>query len=524
MIDWLQQLPEPLRAEARAELVKRDMRIRHLEELVRRMRLAKYGRKSEKLTDAQLELLDREPTVEAAEVDLEAELPQAQKEQGVGPTASRKEHPGRNELPAHLPRVVVNLVCRPEQCRCGQCGRETTVIGYEEREELDVKPAEFFVKVVRQEKRVCRHCPDEGVETAAGLGPRIREKGKLSDAFIVDVLVRKYEWHQPLYRQAAILWREAGVEVSRQTLGDAVMWVGRLLEPVGEAMRQDLLAGGYIQADETPVGVQSERVKGRNFPGYVFEYSRPYGPAVYDFRMGRGREGPREFLRDYGGVLQCDGYVGYDKVGAPGMRRAGCLAHARRYWVKAHELARSDPDPLAVIAIIRDIYAVESQAREAGLDAAGRLALRQQESVPRMARLHARIREIRQRVLAKSAVGEACDYALGQWERLEVFLSNGRVEADNNYCEQGMRPVAMGRRNWLHIGDEKAGPPIAAILSVMETCRRLQIDVRAYLLEVLPQLPDWPIRRVGELTPTTWPGRPTVAAHARKVAALGPSA
>lgn len=516
MTDWLQALPEPLRqaaqsqsAEHAAQVRRLELEIAHWKELVRRMRLAKYGRKSEKLTEAQLELLDQEPTVAEAEVEQEAELPQAQKEEVVRQVSSRRAHPGRAELPAHLPRVVVTLVCTPEQCHCGQCGRETTVMGYDEREELDVKPAEFFVKVVRQEKRVCRDCPDQGVETAAGLGPRIREKGKLSDAFIVDVLVRKYEWHQPLYRQAAIFLREAGVEVSRQTLGDAVMWVGRLLEPVREAMREDLLAGGYIQADETPVGVQSERIKGRNFPGYVFEYSRPRGPAVYDFRMGRGREGPREFLRDYGGVLQCDGYVGYDKVGAQGMQRAGCLAHARRYWVKAHELARSDPAPLAVIAIIREIYAVESRAREAGLDAVGRRELRQRESVAPMARLHAKILEIRQRVLAKSAVGEACTYALGQWPRLEMFLSDGRLEADNNYCEQGMRPLALGRRNWLHIGDEQAGPPIAAILSVMETCRRLQIDVRAYLLDVLPKLPEWPITNVAELTPTAWKTRLT---------------
>jgi transposase len=511
MTDWLQALPEPLpravqaqSAEHAAQVRRLELEVAHWKELVRRMRLAKYGRKSEKLTEAQLELLDQELTVEAAEVDQEAELPPGQKEEVVRQVSAKKAHPGRTELPAHLPRVVVNLVCTPEQCHCGNCGRETTVIGYDEREELDVKPAEFFVKVVRQEKRVCRSCPDQGVETAAGLGPRIREKGKLSDAFIVDVLVRKYQWHQPLYRQAAILLQEGGVDLSRQTLGDAVMWVGQLLEPVREAMRRDLLAGGYIQADETPVGVQSARVPGRNHPGYVFEYSRPRGPAVYDFRMSRGREGPREFLRDYGGVLQCDGYVGYDKVGSKDMQRAGCLAHARRYWVKAHELARSDPDPLAVIGIIRDIYAVESRAREAGLDAAGRLELRQRESVPLMAKLHTRILEIRQRVLAKSAVGEACTYALGQWPRLELFLSDGRLEPDNNYCEQGMRPVALGRRNWLHIGDEKAGPPIAAILSIMETCRRLQIDVRDYLLDILPKLPDWPIAKVAELTPTAW--------------------
>ena len=380
------------------------------------------------------------------------------------------------------------------------------MFGYDEQEELDVKAAEYFVRVVRQEKRACKEHPEQGVATAAQ-APRIREKGKFSDEFIIEVLLRKYHWHQPLYRQAAILEQEHRIELSRQTLGDAVMWVGALLKPVREALRHDLLAGQYIQADETPVGVQSERVRGKNFPAFIFEYSRPHGPTVYDFRMGRGRKGPEKFLGRYAGILQCDGYAGYDKVGAEGLRRAGCLAHMRRRFWKARELNQSDGDLLAVLGTVGDLYAVEEQAREQKLDGAGRWALRQAKSVALMESLKTKIVEIRQRVLPKSTAGDACNYALNQWGRLTAFLANGQIEIDNNWCENGMRPIALGRKNWLHIGSEGAGPRVAAIISVMETCRRLKINVRAYLRNVLPKLPDWPVNRVAELTPMAWQTR-----------------
>ena len=471
-----------------------------LREMLRRWRLEKYGRPSEKLTEAQLELLEQEPGVQAPEVAGEAELP-SEKKEAVALKVKRVAHPGRMELPVHLPRVLVDLPCAPEQCRCGQCGRPTEVIGYDERQELDVKPAEYFVRVIRREKRACKDHPEAGVAMPAE-APRIREKGKLSDAFIIDLLVRKYHWHQPLYRQAAMLEQEHRIEMSRQTLGEAVMWTGSLLEPVRQALRKELLAGSYIQADETPVGVQTERVRGKNFEAYLFEYSRPKGPVVFDFRMGRGREGPEKFLAGYAGVLQCDGYAGYDKVGAKGLRRAGCMAHMRRRFWQARELDQNDGDLLAVLGMVGDLYAVEEQAKNLG--AAARRELRQTKSVALMDKLKTRIIEIRRRVLPKSTAGDACNYALNQWSRLAAFLEEGQIEIDNNWCENGIRPVALGRKNWLHIGSEAAGPRVAAIMSILETCRRLKLDVREYLRQILPQLPGWPINKVAELTPTAW--------------------
>jgi transposase len=489
-------------ADLQAENSRLKMENALLREMLRRLRLEKYGRASEKLTDAQLELLEQEPGVQAPEVTQEAELP-AEKKEAVAVPGQRRPHPGRTELPAHLPRVMVDLACAPEQCRCGQCGQPTAVIGYDEREELEVKPAEYFVRVIRREKRACKDHPEAGVAMPVAAS-RLREKGKLSDAFIIDLLVRKYHWHQPLYRQAAMLEQEHGIELSRQSLGDAVLWVGSLLEPVRQALRLELLAGSYIQADETPVDVQTERVRGKNFEAFLFEYSRPKGPVVFDFRLGRGREGPEKFLAGYSGLLQCDGYVGYDKVGAQGLRRAGCLAHMRRRFWQARELDQNDGDLLAVLGMVGELYAVEEQARQQKLDAAARRELRRGKSVALMDQLKTRIMEIRQRVLPKSTAGDACNYALNQWSRLIMFLQDGQIEIDNNWCENAIRPVALGRKNWLHIGSERAGPRVAAIMSILETCRRLKLDVREYLRDVLPKLPTWPINKAAELSPLAW--------------------
>jgi hypothetical protein len=275
--------------------------------------------------------------------------------------------------------------------------------------------------------------------------------------------------------------------------------------PVIGAMREELLVGGYIQADETPVGVRSDLKKGRNHQGYIFEYSRPKADVVYDFQMSRGRAGPEGVLKEYKGVLQTDGYTGYDQVGEKGgIVHAACLAHVRRKFHEAHLIAKSDPLPREILESIAALYALEACAREEKMDADTRLALRKAQSAPLVKALKERLVEIRAAVLPKSALGKACSYALGLWPRLEVFLHNGRVEIDNNWCENGMRPIALGRKNWLHIGSPEAGIKIAAIASIFETCKRHGINVREYLLDVLPRIADWPSQRIAELTPLNW--------------------
>ena len=472
------------------------------------MRIDKYGPKSEQLSDGQLELLESEPGVSAGEIETEA-LRTGGEKRDVGQPRERR-HPGRAELPAHLPRIERILTCTAEQCRCGACGAETRVIGYDVSEELDMKPAEYFVRVTKREKRACPRCEEGGV-MAAPLPAKIVEKGKLSNAVLVDVILKKYRDHTPLYRQSAILERDCGVEISRATLCAGVMTSGQWLEAIRGQLRADLLSGTYIQADETPMGVQTPEKTGGNHRGYLWQYGRPGGPVVFDFQMGRGREGPKKFLGNFGGCLQSDGYSAYDKIGGEGIVFMGCMTHARRGFVDALKINPKESHATEILEEIGSLYAVEAQAREKGMNAAQRLALRQQKSVPLLDALKKKIIAARRQALPQSALGKACDYALGQWQRLIVYAGNGEVEVCNNLCENSMRGPVLGRKNWLHFGSEEAGPRIAAIMSVMETCRRLGINEREYLSDVLPKIPDWPAHRIGELTPMAWQAaRPAV--------------
>jgi hypothetical protein len=208
-------------------------------------------------------------------------------------------------------------------------------------------------------------------------------------------------------------------------------------------------------------------------------------------------------LQGFRGKLQSDGYGAYDKLGE-GIVYVGCMAHARRGFVDLAKLTPLNPVPREVLERFAALYAVEKEAREGGLNAEARRALRRAKSVPLMAALKTRLVEIRQQIAPGGKLSQACDYVLGQWSRLEEYLSDGRLEIDNNWCEGGMRPWALGRKNWLHIGSAEAGPKVAAIASIVETCRRLDINLRAYLRDVLPKLGEWPISCVGELTPTAW--------------------
>jgi transposase len=500
----LSRLPVELRPKVEAELTRLDrleIENKLLKEEIRLMRIEKYGPKSEQLSDGQLELLESEPAVSAGEIETEADRTEGEK-RDVGQPRKR-QHPGRAELPAHLPRIERILTCTAEQCRCGACGAQTRVIGYDISEELDVKPAEYFVQVTKREKRACPRCEEGGV-MAAPLPAKIVEKGKLSNTVVVDVILKKYRDHTPLYRQSAILDRDCGVEISRATLCNGVITAGGWLEAIRNELRADLLTGTYIQADETPIGVQTPEKTGSNHRGYLWQYGRPGGPVVFDFQMGRGREGPRRFLGNFGGCLQSDGYSAYDKIGGEGIVFMGCMTHARRGFIDALKINPKESHATEIVEEIGALYAVEAHAREKGMSAAERLALRQQKSVPLLDELKKKIIAARRQALPQSALGKACDYALGQWERLIVYAGNGEAEVCNNLCENSMRGPVLGRKNWLHFGSEDAGPRIAAIMSVMETCRRLGINEREYLNDVLPKIPTWPANRIAELTPMAW--------------------
>jgi len=503
----MQLQPTPDLTQVVADLQAENRRLLRIIELqkeqIRLINIKRFGPKGEKLSSRQGVLLLEEPSVTAQEVAQEAELPQAQKDPPL-PRAKqpRPNHPGRERLPEHLERREEIIPCCPEDCTCEKCGAERPVIGYDTREELACEPAKFWVRVIKREKRGS-HCQEEQGVATAPAPAQIVPKGKLSNDFIIEVLVRKYQLHLPVYRQCAALAEDFEIELSRKTLTDAILAAGGLLQAVVRAQRLELLAGGYIQADETTVPCQTGERTGRNHRAFIWEFGEPGGRVVFEFQWGRGRDAPREFLQGFGGKLQSDGYGVYDKLGQ-GIVYVGCMAHTRRGFVDMAKLAPLDPVPREVLERFAELYAVEKQAREGALSAEARLALRQAKSVPVMAALKTRLIEIRQQITPGGKLAQACDYALGQWSRLEEYLRDGRIEIDNNWCEGGMRPWALGRKNWLHVGSPEAGPKIAAIASIVETCRRLDINLRAYLRDVLPKLGEWPSNRVAELTPTAW--------------------
>jgi transposase len=500
----IRQLGQQL-SEAEQRLQFAELKIQVLEERLREALIKKYGPSSEKLSSAQLELLELEPGVSSDEVQAESEReplsspPEAPEEQ-----ADRKpgrKHPGRQSLPAHLPRVEKIVACEAERCVCGGCGAQTTVIGYGESEQLDVEPARYFVLVTRREKRACKRCEEFGV-VAAPLPERIIDKSLVSDQMVIDTMVRKYCDSMPLYRQSAMLKRDTGLDISRSTMDGWVMRVGELLMPMVGVMRRELLRGAYIQADETPVDVQMRDGRGQNHQAYLWQYGVPGGGVVFDFRLGRGREGPKQFLQQFDGILQTDGYAAYDHIGGPKMVHAVCWAHARRKFIDAVKLNPKDQTAMRIVAWMDDLFAIDAEARAENMNHAARHALRFERMPALLDDIRAQILAAQKSALPKSATGKAAHYTLALWRRLICFLDHPELELSNNLAENSMRPIAIGRKNWIHVGSAQAGPKIAAILSVVESCRRLRLPIRDYLAAVLPGLANHSIHSLDVLTPT----------------------
>lgn len=481
-----------------------ELKIQALEERLRKQRIEKYGRGSEKLSDAQLELLELELGVSSLEVEAESQREPLPPSSGPRPNRS---HPGRQMLPAHLPRVERVLHCTSEQKACQHCGQETVVIGYDKSERLDVEPAKYFVEVIKREKRACPDCEEKGV-MAAPLPPQIIDKGLASNEVVISTIIQKYCDHLPLYRQSAILERDTGLELSRATLDGWVLAVGELLIPVSGAMRKELITGSYIQADETPVPVQMQDGGGKHHQGYLWQYGRPEGTVVFDFRLSRGRDGPQQFLGKFEGLLQTDGYAAYDQIGGPNIVHAACWAHVARYFREVLTLNVKDPLAMPIVGQIHDLFAIDAEARQRGLSLEARQALRLEKAKPLLNAIRKQIEFVRARALPASALAKACNYTLNLWQKLTRFLEYPELELSNNPAENSMRPVAVGRKNWIHVGSKQAGPKIAAILSVVESCRRLKLSIHDYLTAILPGLADVPTSNLSSLTPAAWSNSP----------------
>ena len=477
----------------------------------------KYGPRSEKLSASQLQLLDLEPGVQLAEVEAEASRQESEKKVDAAPEGKQRKkraaysraHPGRSPLPGHLPRKEVIIPC--EEAPDGP------LVGYEVREELVIKPAEFYVQVLKREKRLAVIADRRTIITAP-MPVRIIEKCRFEDSVIIELVVRKYCDHQPAYRQRMIWERDHGIIVNDALLIRCILRAGELFQPLARVAGEELKKGGYIQADETRVAVLQQNGKGRNDTGWFWQYSAPDGLVYFDYQDSRSRAGPKAFLKGYTGTLQSDGYEVYTNLVEEISAHAGCWAHARRKFDAARKAAPKEVpcrDSQAILDEIAALYVVEKEARTTALDADGRLSLRQERGiVTRLEAFREKIVSVRSRVLPASQLGKACDYTLGQWNKLMVYTRDGRVEIDNNWCENEMRPIALGRKNWMHLGSEESGPKVAAIMTVIASAQRAGANVREYLAWVLPKLNDPATTEADlvEMLPARWLARRAEAA------------
>ena len=404
----------------------------------------------------------------------------------------RKAHPGRHALPDHLP--VREVTVEPEGNTAGM-----KKIGEEVTETLEYTPASLVrLRTVRPKYA---RAEGDGV-LIAPLPERPLPKAVAGASLLAHILVSKYIDHLPFYRQAKIFKRDFGWEPAQSTLSDWMAGCCRLLEPLYDRLKQKILASGYIQADESPIKVLESEKRGSSHRGYHWVYHDPVGRLVlFNYRKGRGQHGPKELLAGYRGVLQCDGYTVYDKIGAdPKITLAGCLAHARR---KFHESLDSDPERAKwALARFADVYGTERDIKErAGDGFDERRAARTERILPVLAEIKEWIDGESIKVLPKSPIGKAMAYFLNQWPKFTAIFGDGRIELDNNLIENAIRPLALGRKNYLFAGSHRAAQHAAMLYSFFGSCKMQDVNPMEWLADTLQRLPGHSIQRLGELLP-----------------------
>ncbi len=337
----------------------------------------------------------------------------------------------------------------------------------------------------------------------APLPPQPIEQGMAGAGLLAQILVSKFEYHQPLFRQEKLFRQQFGVELSRKTMGHWVEQVAQLLAPVYRAIREDLQQGNYLQADETPIRYLDPDVKGKSQQGYLWTYSRPGGDVLFEWRTSRSREGPEQFLKVFRGKLQTDGYAAYESLGRErqDLILVGCWAHARRGF---HEALGETKLAAWFVRQIGLLYAVEKQLRRQMAGPALRQAVRTWQSRPVLARIRRAMELVRRRTLPQGLLGQAIDYALSRWEALTRYVEDGVLEIDNNLIENAIRPSALGKKNWLFIGHPTAGERSAIIYTLLGSCRRQGINPFDYLKDLLTRLPAAKITEIRRFTPTAW--------------------
>ncbi|MGH9485138.1 MAG: IS66 family transposase, partial [Terriglobales bacterium] len=474
----------------RQEIHYKQTKIDALTAEIARLRRVQFAARSEAMNPEQRSLFDDAIAADIAAVETELEALQ--------PPAGRnaRKTPRRTPLPPHLPRVETRH--EPESCTCGHCGNALTLIGEHVSEKLDCKPLEFFVRRDVHPQYACRACE---TITAVPVAPAIIDRGIAAPGLLAQVLVAKYLDHAPLYRQESIFSR-SGVTLPRSTLAEWVGICGVRLQPLVDALRTELLTQPVLHADETPVALLDPGA-GKTRRAYLFAYaSATEAPLViFDFCASRSSQHAARFLGDYRGALMVDGYSGYKALFDQGITELGCMAHARRKFFDLHQ-ANQSTQALEALNRIAEVYQIEAVVKD--LDPQDRHRYRLRHARPRLEAMNDWLVALRATTLGGSGLAKAIDYSLKRWSALTRYLDDGRYPIDNNRIENAIRPIALGRKNWLFVGSESAGRRAAAIMSLLATAKANGHEPHAWLLDVLTRLPTTLNRNIDQLLPHRW--------------------
>ncbi len=475
-------------AQRDAVLAEKDFKITALTHELAYYRRVRFGKASEALAGEQRLLFEETVDMDLAAIDEELEA--------QAPAKRQRKRAGRQALPAHLERIEHRH--EPASCQCGQCGAELVKIGEDVSEQLDVEPARFFVHRHIRPQYACRPCE---TVTAAPIPPAVIDGGMAAVGLLVWVAVCKYLDHLPLYRIEQIAARD-GVPLARSTLGE---WIGRIgvaLQPLADRLAELLRERSCLHADETPVR-QLDPGSGKTKHAYLWAYrsnALDDGPSmvVFDYQTSRAGGHARAFLKDWRGHLMVDDYIGYKAMFTTGPTELACLAHIRRKFFDVHAASGS---PLAQEALRRigQLYAIEQQA--AGMTAQQRAILREQQAVPALAELHEWLLASQRRAAMGSGTAKAIEHALKRWPALQRYANSGSLPIDNNPVENAIRPIAIGKKNWLFAGSERAGRRAAAIQSLFATAKLNGLDPARWLANTLEKLPTCPNSKIDSLLP-----------------------
>lgn len=490
LLDGLQALTE-----------KYDEKLAAAEAQIAELKRELFGPKADKLTPEQQAQMDQ--LIEDMEADAQRPNPESD-EALTDEEAGKKREPKerrrgvRHPLPANLETETITIEPALSPCAC--CGEVPHRIGEEVTEEIDFVPARLIRRRIVRPKHACR-CGDSGVSIAP-LPPRLIPQSKLGLGLAVYIVLARFDDHLSFYRLEQQFRERHGVIIPRQQMVQWVEHIAHWLRPLYDAMWKRMLAGGYLQVDETPVKVLDPEVQGKAARGFLWFYAVPGGDVVLAFDRSRGLEPVRERLKDFVGTIQTDAYEVYASLQRQqaAIERIGCLAHARRYMYKA--VRENLNDAVWFIAKFRSLYRIENEIR--GLPSGERHTQRQQRAPAIWNELKTRAEELKSKLLPQSTLGKAVNYFLNEYEALTGYLRDGRLEIDNNLVENAIRPTAVGRRRWLFLGHPDAAWRSAVIYSILVSCRRRSINPLEYLTDVLGRLPTAKTSDIKDLLPANW--------------------